>query len=137
MRGFKRWMEYHGIDCSDALLLSTENGDAAAADSSQSLSISVKALCDLKEGDVVATIPKQSCLTVKTSAASNLIEETELGGDLALAVAIMYERSLGAESKWFQYLQILPPFEPIPLLWSRDEIDSLLSGTELHKVSSL
>ncbi|KAL9164192.1 hypothetical protein ABFS82_06G089300 [Erythranthe guttata] len=137
MRGFKRWMKCHGIECSDALLLSAENAagaDGAAEDSSQSLSISVKALCDLKEGDVVATIPKQSCLTVKTSAASDLIEEAELGGDLGLAVAIMFERSLGTKSKWFQYFQILPPFEPIPLLWSIPEIDSLLSGTELHKI---
>ncbi|KAK4433162.1 Ribosomal lysine N-methyltransferase 3 [Sesamum alatum] len=132
MRGFNRWMKYHGIECSDALLLSAENG--GADDSCRSLSISVKALCDLKEGDVVATIPKQSCLTVRTSAASSLIEEAQLGGYLGLAVAIMYEKSLGSQSKWFQYLQILPPFEPIPLLWSLSEIDSLLSGTELHKI---
>ncbi|KAL8551798.1 hypothetical protein ACS0TY_000741 [Phlomoides rotata] len=131
IRGFKRWMTYHGIECSDALLLSVENG--GADDSPRSLSISVKAWCDLKEGDVVATIPKQSCLTVKTSAASQLIEEAELGGKLGLCVALMYEKSLGVQSEWFQYLQILPPFEPIPLLWSLPEIDSLLSGTELHK----
>ncbi|KAK6135922.1 hypothetical protein DH2020_030340 [Rehmannia glutinosa] len=127
-RGFKRWMKFHGIECSDALLISTENSGA------DDLSISVKALCDLKEGDVVATIPKQSCLTVKTSAASHLIEEAQLGGYLGLAVALVYEKSLGPQSKWFQYLQILPPFEPIPLLWSLPEIDSLLSGTELHKI---
>ncbi|KAI3458848.1 hypothetical protein Pfo_015511 [Paulownia fortunei] len=132
MRGFKRWMKYHGIECSNALLLSTENEDTD--DSSRSLSISVKALCDLNEGDVVATIPKQSYLTVKTSAASHLIEEAQLGGYLGLSVALMYEKSLGSQSKWFQYLQILPPFEPIPLLWSLPEIDSLLSGTELHKI---
>ncbi|KAL0317234.1 UNVERIFIED_CONTAM: Ribosomal lysine N-methyltransferase 3 [Sesamum angustifolium] len=129
MRGFNRWMKHHGIECSDALLLSAENGD-----SSRSLSISVKALCDLKEGDIVATIPKQSCLTVRTSAASSLVEEAQLGGNLGLVVALMYEKSLGPQSKWFQYLQILPPFEPIPLLWSLSEIDSLLTGTELHKI---
>ncbi|KAL0322131.1 UNVERIFIED_CONTAM: Ribosomal lysine N-methyltransferase 3 [Sesamum calycinum] len=129
MRGFNRWMKHHGIECSDALLLSAENGD-----SSRSLSISVKALCDLKVGDIVATIPKQSCLTVRTSAASSLVEEAQLGGNLGLVVALMYEKSLGPQSKWFQYLQILPPFEPIPLLWSLSEIDSLLTGTELHKV---
>ncbi|PIN03948.1 N-methyltransferase [Handroanthus impetiginosus] len=127
MRAFKRWMNSQCIECSDALLLSAENGEA------DGLSISVKALCDLKEGDVVARIPKQSCLTVKTSAASHLIEEAELGGNLGLAFALMYERSLGTESKWFQYLELLPSFEPIPLLWSLPEIDSFLSGTELHK----
>ncbi|KAL3649682.1 hypothetical protein CASFOL_006085 [Castilleja foliolosa] len=131
MRGFKRWMKFHGIECSDALLIST--GNRSDDDSSRPLSISVTALGDLKEGDVVSTIPKQSCLTVKTSAACHLIEEVQLGGYLGLAVAIMYEKSIGHQSKWFEYLQILPPFEPIPLLWSLPEIDSLLSGTELHK----
>lgn len=127
-------MNHHGIECSDALRLSTQIGESD--DPSRSLSISVQALCNLKEGDVVAVIPKQSCLTVRTSAASCLIEETGLGGYLALVVAVMYEKSLGPLSKWFQYLQILPSFEPIPLLWSLSEIDSLLSGTELHKVSA-
>ncbi|KAG8380641.1 hypothetical protein BUALT_Bualt06G0036900 [Buddleja alternifolia] len=129
MRGLKRWMKWQGIEYSDALLFSIDNEEMAA----QPLSISVKTLCDLKDGDIVATIPKQSCLTVKTSAANHLIEEAQLGGYLALAVALMYEKSLGPQSKWFQYLQMLPPFEPIPLLWSLPEIDSLLSGTEIHK----
>lgn len=134
MRAFNRWMKYHGIEWSDALLFSTENG--AADDSSKSPPVSVKALCDLKEGDVVARIPKQSCLTVKTSAASQLIEEAELGGNLGICVALMYEKSLGTESKWFEYLEMLPAFEPIPLLWSLPEINSLLAGTELHEADS-
>ncbi|KAL1557757.1 ribosomal lysine N-methyltransferase 4-like [Salvia divinorum] len=131
MRAFKRWMKDQGVEWSDALLFATESG--CADDSSQSPPISVEALSDLKEGDVVAKIPKQSCLTVATSAASELIEEAELGGNLGLCFALMYEKILGAESKWFEYLQILPPSEPIPLLWSLSEIDSLLAGTELHK----
>ncbi|XP_057803716.1 uncharacterized protein LOC131019049 [Salvia miltiorrhiza] len=127
MRAFKRWMKDQGIEWSDALLFAT------ATDSSQSPPISVEALSDLKEGDVVAKIPKHSCLTVRTSAASELIEEAELGGNLGLCFALMYEKILGAESKWFEYLKMLPTFEPIPLLWSLSEIDSLLAGTELHK----
>ncbi|KAL3844970.1 hypothetical protein ACJIZ3_002373 [Penstemon smallii] len=123
MRGFKRWMKHQGIECSDALLL------IHSIDS-----VSVKALCDLHESDVVATIPKHSCLTVKTSAANHIIEEAQLGGYLGLAVALMYEKSLGPQSKWFQYLQLLPISEPIPLLWSIAQIDSLLVGTELHKI---
>ncbi|KAL6552644.1 hypothetical protein OROHE_008008 [Orobanche hederae] len=132
MRGFKRWMKHHGVECSDALLISTES--IGVDDSTRSPSISVKALWDLKEGDVVAVIPKQSCLTVRTSAARHVIEEAQLGGYLGLAVGVMYEKSLGPQSKWFEYLQILPPSEPIPLLWSLPEIDSLLSGSELHKI---
>ncbi|XP_047976884.1 ribosomal lysine N-methyltransferase 4-like [Salvia hispanica] len=128
MIAFKRWMKEQGVEWSDALLFATESGCA-----DDSPPISVEALSDLKEGDVVAKIPKQSCLTVATSAASELIEEAELGGNLGLCFALMYEKILDADSKWFEYLQILPNFEPIPLLWSISEIDSLLAGTELHK----
>ncbi|KAK1588472.1 hypothetical protein Q3G72_023678 [Acer saccharum] len=123
VRAFKRWMKSQGIEYSDALHFKddTEQG------------ISVMALCDLKEGDVVATIPKNACLTVKTSGAREIIEAAGLGGYLGLSVAIMYERSLGQDSPWSGYLQLLPDHESLPFLWSLDEVDSLLSGTELHK----
>ncbi|XP_060185104.1 ribosomal lysine N-methyltransferase 3 isoform X1 [Lycium barbarum] len=125
LRAFKKWMKTQGIDCSNALdLVITTN----------SASVSVIALCDLNEGDLVASIPKESCLTVKTSGAREMIEQAELEGILGLAVAVMYERSLGPLSPWFGYLQLLPYSEPIPLLWSVSEIDSLLVGTELHKI---
>ncbi|KAK0604748.1 hypothetical protein LWI29_019070 [Acer saccharum] len=126
VRAFKRWMKSQGIEYSDALHFKddTEQG------------ISVMALCDLKEGDVVATIPKNACLTVKTSGAREIIEAAGLGGYLGLSVAIMYERSLGQDSPWSGYLQLLPDHESLPFLWSLDEVDSLLSGTELHKADS-
>nr|XP_016444687.1 PREDICTED: N-lysine methyltransferase setd6-like isoform X2 [Nicotiana tabacum] len=125
LRAFKKWMKSLGVDCSDALDL------VVTANSSE---VSVRALCDLHEGDVVARIPKDSCLTIKTSGARQIIEEAELDGYLGLAVAVMYERSLGPLSPWFGYLQLLPYSEPIPLLWSLSEIHSLLAGTELHKI---
>lgn len=95
--------------------------------------ISVKASSDLKEGDVVAKIPKRGCLTIKTSGAREIIESSEMDGCLGLAMAIMYEKSLGEESPWAGYLQLLPDQECIPLVWTLDEVDSLLIGTELHK----
>lgn len=125
MRGFKRWMKSQAIECSDALRL--------VHDSSSS-SVSVRALCDLQAGDIVARIPKESCLTIKTSRARRVIEAACLDGSLGLAIALMYERSLGPLSPWFHYLQLMPSCEPIPLLWSYHHLDSLLAGTELHKV---
>ncbi|KAK9997399.1 hypothetical protein SO802_022085 [Lithocarpus litseifolius] len=122
LRAFKRWMRSQGIDFSDALQF-TDDGEA----------ISVRALCELKEGDMVARIPKTTCLTVKTSGACGLIESAGLGGSLGLSVAVMYERSLGQSSPWAPYLHLLPPHESLPLLWSLHEVDSLLFDTELHK----
>ncbi|KAG5386241.1 hypothetical protein IGI04_037711 [Brassica rapa subsp. trilocularis] len=120
---FKEWMKANGVDCSDALDLLEDQNDA----------VSVKASRDLKEGDVVANISKTACLTVKTSGAREMIESAELDGPLALSVAIMYERGLGEESPWAGYLQILPFQEDLPLVWPLEDLDSLLSGTEIHK----
>lgn len=131
MRAFKRWMRSQGIDHSDALRLIDHYHPA---EQEEEEGISVIAVCDLHEGDVVATIPKASCLTIKTSGARPLIESTGLEGYLGLSVALMYEKSLGENSPWFGYLQLLPESEPIPLNWTLEEVESLLAGTELHKV---
>ncbi|KAL2941332.1 Ribosomal lysine N-methyltransferase 3 [Bienertia sinuspersici] len=85
----------HSIQFSDALqFLDTLNSG-----------ICVKSKTQLKEGDLIATIPKTACLTTRTSGASQIIEAADLDGFLGLAVAIMYERSLGLKSPWYGYLQ--------------------------------
>ncbi|CAK9133198.1 unnamed protein product [Ilex paraguariensis] len=124
MRAFKRWMKSQSVECSDALDLIDDDLEG----------ISVRTVCDLHEGDLVATIPKRSCLTIKTSGARRLIEDAGLEGYLGLSVSLMYERSLGEKGPWFEYFQLLPESECIPLMWTLDEVDSLLSGTELHKI---
>ncbi|KFK34902.1 hypothetical protein AALP_AA5G208400 [Arabis alpina] len=124
LRAFKRWMKSNGVDCSEALNLIDDDNNG----------VSVRAFCDLSEGDVVAHISKTACLTIKTSGAREIIESADLDGSLGLSVALMYERSLGEESPWSGYLQILPIQEDLPLVWSLSDLDSLLSGTELHKV---
>ncbi|KAH7685237.1 Histone-lysine N-methyltransferase protein [Dioscorea alata] len=123
LRAFRRWMRSCAIASSDALEI-VENASSG---------IAVKALCELREGDVVATIPKAACLTIRTSAARTAIEEAGIDGSLGLSFALMFERSLGATSKWFGYLQVLPEREEVPLVWSSEEVDRLLAGTELHK----
>ncbi|XP_076916416.1 ribosomal lysine N-methyltransferase 3-like [Bidens hawaiensis] len=123
LRAFKRWMNHHSINHSDALDLII-----------QPHQLCIKTLYDLHDGDVIATIPKRSCLTVKSSGACHLIEDFKCEGYMALAVAVMYERSLRQQSPWFGYLQLLPERNSdVPLLWSIGEIDELLVGTELHK----
>lgn len=126
LRAFKRWMQSVGIEYSDALEF-TDTPEQG---------IAVRALSDIKEGDIVAKIPKSACLTIKTCGVSEMIEAADLDGTLGLAVALMYEKSLGEKSPWAGYLQLLPERECLPLVWTLDEVDSLLCGTELHKVLS-
>ncbi|KAL9234975.1 hypothetical protein vseg_009782 [Gypsophila vaccaria] len=124
LRAFKRWMTANSIHYSDALQFS-DAGDLAG--------ISVNTTRRLDEGSLIATIPKTACLTVKTSRAKEMIENVGLEGSFGLSVAVMYERSLGSGSTWAGYLQLMPYAEEIPLVWSLDDVECLLLGTELHK----
>jgi N-lysine methyltransferase SETD6 len=118
-------MRSNGVECSEALAL---------VDDPATNSISIISICDLSEGDLVATIPKSACLTIRTCGAREVIELGGLAGSLGLAVAVMYERALGPASQWYDYFGVCPERECVPLLWSDDEVDRLLAGTELDKV---
>lgn len=120
-------MQSQGIEWSNGLEF---------ADDDEGGGISVKALFDLNEGDLVATIPKNACLTIKTSLAKDIIEESGLAESLGLSVALMYEKSIGEASNWAGYLQLLPDSECLPLVWTLDEVDQFLTGTELHKADN-
>ncbi|CAJ1957914.1 unnamed protein product [Sphenostylis stenocarpa] len=92
--------------------------------------IAVRALCELKEGDVMPKMPKEACLTTKTSGAREIMEEAGLDGHLGLAFAVMYETSLGGGgglSPWNGYLQLLP-YQECVIVWSLNEVNELLFG---------
>jgi SET domain-containing protein 6 len=91
---------------------------------------SVVALADLKVGTTLCVIPKDSILSVKNTAIADLLEQEQLGGMLALAVAVLYEFSIGMESPWFGYLHRLKGRENIPLFWSQEQA-RYLQGTDV------
>nr|XP_043629194.1 N-lysine methyltransferase setd6 [Erigeron canadensis]XP_043629195.1 N-lysine methyltransferase setd6 [Erigeron canadensis] len=131
MRAFKRWMKENSIQHTQSLNFTIQK----EIDIQKEEYISVYTSSDLHEGDVIATIPKKTCLTVKTSGACQLIQDFCLEGYMALSVAVMFEISMAHKSPWFPYLQMLPPHGnlDVPLLWSLEEIDEMLVGTELYK----
>ena len=65
---------------------------------------SVHATQDIAEGHALSKIPKDAVLSVRNTAAAEIIETEQLGGGLGLILAIMYELSLGAASKWYIHL---------------------------------
>jgi|TARA_B110000967_G_scaffold199359_1_gene233674 SET domain-containing protein 6 len=83
---------------------------------------------------VVSSIPKQACLSARTSACAKALQAEQLGGGLALNVAIMYERLLGKKSKWYGYFAVLPNKgeRTLPMFWHAEALSSL-DGTELQK----
>jgi hypothetical protein len=60
------------------------------------------------------------------------LEENELGGVLGLAIAIMFESSLGEKSPWFNYLQSIPQFENVPCFWGDEDV-AFLANTDVGR----
>ncbi|KAJ3313692.1 hypothetical protein HDV04_001702 [Boothiomyces sp. JEL0838] len=87
---------------------------------------SIRATEDIEEG------VKESVLSIRNTACADILEENELGGVLGLAIAIMFEASLGEKSPWYNYLQSIPVFENVPCFWS-DEDKAFLASTDVGK----
>ncbi|KAJ3160807.1 hypothetical protein HDU86_008167 [Geranomyces michiganensis] len=105
---------------------------AIALHSTASGAYSVRALTALTEDQPLARIPKDAVLSTKNCGIADLLETAQLDGVTGLAVAVMYERSLGTQSPWFGYLQAIRPFESLPILWSDDDV-ALLAGTDVEE----
>ena len=112
-----------------AIALTEAKGDSAMA-SCSGLALGIIAARDIKEGDVLCTIPKSACISLLTTSLADIIKENELGGGLGLVIAVLHEASLGAESPWAGYFAAMPRREYIPGFWTAAEVE-LLKGTEL------
>ena len=87
------WMHDNGIEW-DRATVSVRGG------TSQEPGFSVRAMLDISEGHTLCEIPKSVVLSVHNTAAAEIIKTEQLGGGLGLILAIMYELSLDAVSKW-------------------------------------
>jgi hypothetical protein len=114
-------------------LFFSENGivmNGISIQSNESVGMHVRAERKLKEGQVVARIPKNVVLSVKNTAIADVLQEYEIAGLLGLTLAVMFEQAKGQASPWFEYLISLPEKVDIPLLWDANQIH-FLDGTEL------
>ena len=91
------------------------------------------------EEEALIVVPKSAVLSVKTAsnqAVEALLDEAALdkpGGfpDSAVqALVVAFERSKGAASRWYEYLDSMREVADLPILWSEDEL-ALLRGTGL------
>lgn len=145
--GLLAWFQQAGITLSTDLVRLAPTGLKPGA-------CEVRAVADIPRDAVLGTIPADACLSVRTTCIAELLETLELGGGLALILAVMHERSLGTKSKWCAhttstvlqhgsrsalvctfcrhgYFQSLPVREYVPLFWSEQELERL-KGTEAH-----
>ncbi len=114
---FLAWCKAQGITIDPRLDLRYQ-GDAV------SWSISVHAGAAIDRDEVVATIPKTAVLSRKTSALSHVLKGKWLSDShetvgLELALCLLYERLLGAKSRFAPFIDILPRL-PVPLPFLHD-----------------
>ena len=100
------------------------------ADGSTRLPMAIYARRDLAEDEIICTIPKKSILSTKTCSIREVFDGGEIGGAIALTLAVMYEKQLGEKSRFYGYLASLPDYEMgLPLLWSKEFLPKLCTPT--------
>ena len=123
---FQRWLRRHGVRHAGLRFESAPGrGVYGVAD------------YDIEAGSVVLAVPKAAMLTrqnAREADALHALLEEGLPSVEVLGLAVALERAAGRKSSWQPYLHSLPPFEPLPLLWSASEL-RLLEGTGLDESS--
>eukprot|EP00242_Pyramimonas_sp_CCMP2087_P014574 CAMPEP_0198197664 /NCGR_PEP_ID=MMETSP1445-20131203/1227_1 /TAXON_ID=36898 /ORGANISM="Pyramimonas sp., Strain CCMP2087" /LENGTH=264 /DNA_ID=CAMNT_0043867001 /DNA_START=195 /DNA_END=986 /DNA_ORIENTATION=- len=127
---FEDWMRENGV-CWDPTAI--EMRACGGVENGSRPHYAVFANRNVNIGEAVVDIPKRVCLNSVTTRISGLMDQAEISGGLALIIAVMFERALGEESYWFPYFQILPQREPLPMFWSKDELQ-IVKGTDLRKI---
>jgi len=97
----------------------------------------------LKEEDVIVVSPRESTLLVQEHDECpfppdfldpQYWDEIHEYWNLRMALRLIYEKRRGEESKWYQYIQILPTNFDVPLLFSQDELKELQDPLFIHEV---
>ncbi|KAJ2682440.1 hypothetical protein IWW39_005999 [Coemansia spiralis] len=136
LRMLLQWFADNKITYNDEAIQIVEQQNTAsplaASKGAASLShgFGVVSLRKLVSEEPLVVIPKTAVISAATSALANIFIDADIGGNLALCITVMYEKSLGHESPWYGYLQSLPECADIPLLWDAQS-RSWLKGTDV------
>ncbi|EFA82146.1 hypothetical protein PPL_04566 [Heterostelium album PN500] len=95
--------------------------------------LGVIALQDLKIDHTVAIIPKSCLLTPHTTSISAYLKKYKIKDATATSIALLYEASIGSQSKWYGYIKSLPLSVDLPILWNDADLKNL-KGTSIETV---
>uniref|UniRef100_A0A093XY31 Ribosomal lysine N-methyltransferase 4 n=1 Tax=Talaromyces marneffei PM1 TaxID=1077442 RepID=A0A093XY31_TALMA len=96
----------------------------------------VVARSNIQEGEDLFHLPHHIVLMVKTSRLNQILADDlkNLGPWLSLVVVMIYEYSLGEQSNWKQYFQVLPSKFDTLMFWSEEEFSQLQASAVVDKV---
>lgn len=91
---------------------------------------------NIQEGEDLFHLPHHIVLMVKTSRLNQILADDlkNLGPWLSLVVVMIYEYSLGEQSNWKQYFQVLPSKFDTLMFWSEEEFSQLQASAVVDKV---
>ena len=114
------WLHENGVTWdSQMITLSREDENSHTAGAG---GVRVLAANDVANGDVLASIPKRMLLSVLNTGIRAELANHKLKDELGVALALMFERSLGKDSPWYGYIYNLPVQEDVPLFWSTEAL---------------
>eukprot|EP00878_Enallax_costatus_P030182 GHUV01032841.1.p1 GENE.GHUV01032841.1~~GHUV01032841.1.p1 ORF type:complete len:149 (+),score=15.28 GHUV01032841.1:407-853(+) len=94
--GIETWLRSVGIWWDESLI-----HIQAGCSGCSGPALGVFAQQDITENQLLCVIPRSAILSPRTTKLAAALEAEKLGGGLALTIAVMYEASLGAASKWY------------------------------------
>jgi SET domain-containing protein 6 len=94
LQAFLEWMSGVGITWSEAIKFEP----ALAACSGASWGITAAA--DVREGDLLAQIPKSAVLSVRNTTLADVLALEGIRGGLGLTIAVLHEYTMGEKSRW-------------------------------------
>ncbi|CAM0143114.1 Ribosomal lysine N-methyltransferase 4 [Umbelopsis sp. WA50703] len=129
---------------SDTFVLWLRDNDATVSDSiaikdfrSQNAGRGVVAVKDIKEGDLLFSLPRKILLSEETSELANIPDVKEklqqLDGWAPLILCMMYE-SQRKQSFWKPYFDILPKEFSTPMFWEQKDLDELAGTSVIDKI---
>jgi hypothetical protein len=81
LRAFESWMRKQSISWDQVDLVESLQHCSG-------LALGVVAVCDIQEGHTICVIPKEACLSIRTTAIADLLKQERLGGGEGTAYSL-------------------------------------------------
>ncbi|KAJ2964450.1 hypothetical protein NQZ79_g637 [Umbelopsis isabellina] len=126
---FVTWLKENGATVADSIAIKDFR--------SQNAGRGVVAVKDIKEGDLLFSLPRKVLLSEETSELANIPDVKEklqqLDGWSPLILCMMYE-SQREQSFWKPYFDILPKEFSTPMFWDQKDLEELASTSVIDKI---